>query len=73
MAFEITKIPCGWKGCDRDASQHVTYGEESEEQGFDPLDSAWHIGLKIHQADLCNDHVKEMRKSYIDVTETPLN
>lgn len=74
--MQTMKVKCGWPNpkCDNEATQHVIYGERSEElPSDDERGVLGKIGLRRHQADLCDKHVDELKKSYTDVAATPLN
>jgi hypothetical protein len=63
---------CEMANCDKTATTQTTYDHQSEELGFDSEEGCWKIATHFRKADLCDDHVAQMRAAYGDLTETPI-
>ena len=63
---------CEMANCDKTAAAQVTYDHQSEQLGFDSEEGCWRIAVHYRMADLCDEHIAQIRAGYSDVTETPL-
>lgn len=64
-----TSRRCERLNCNNAATTEVTYDQQPEELGFDSQEGSWRIRLHYRKADLCDEHLRELKGRYPDVTE----